>query len=144
MATLGNTFDEVHPSKFQLEFHLYIVRLWEAPARSNSHETPTIEMVVEDSKGQRIHLQVPRGLYRRWRVHLKEFQMYKITNVVVVDPRMRNKLKTIPCPWYLTFSHRTTVQHVENPIFPINPFHFRTVAELLDDQVVLPNHTFGK
>ncbi|MED6140709.1 hypothetical protein PIB30_096061 [Stylosanthes scabra] len=73
-------------------------------------------MVVEDSKGQRIHLQVPRGLYRRWRVYLKEFQMYNMTNVVVVDPRMRNKLKTIPCPW--------------------------TVAELLDDQVVLPNHTF--
>ncbi|MED6186979.1 hypothetical protein PIB30_072018 [Stylosanthes scabra] len=55
-------------------------------------------MVVEDSKGQRIHLQLPKRLSKKWRVHLKEFQMYKITNVIVLDPRMRNKLKTIPCP----------------------------------------------
>ncbi|MED6109415.1 hypothetical protein PIB30_033391 [Stylosanthes scabra] len=57
MVRHGNTFDEVHPSKFDLEFHLYVVRLWDAPARCNPNETQTIEMVVEDSKGHRIHLQ---------------------------------------------------------------------------------------
>ncbi|MED6210454.1 hypothetical protein PIB30_064262 [Stylosanthes scabra] len=142
MEMPGNTFDEVHPSKYELEFYLFIVRSWDSPAKQNLNETQTIEIVAEDSKGQRIHIQVPKGLAKRWRPHLKEFQMYRITNVVVVDPRMRKNIKTIPCKWYLAFSHRTNVQHVENPVFPINPFRFKTHTQLLDEDEVLPSHTF--
>ncbi|MED6114017.1 hypothetical protein PIB30_076215 [Stylosanthes scabra] len=50
MERRGNNFDEVHPSKFQLEFYLLIVRQWDAPARCKPNEAQTIEMVVEDSK----------------------------------------------------------------------------------------------
>ncbi|MED6212405.1 hypothetical protein PIB30_082980 [Stylosanthes scabra] len=116
--------------------------LWDSPAKQNLNETQTIEIVAEDSKGQRIHIQVPKGLAKRWRPHLKDFQMYRITNVVVVDPRMRKNIKTIPCKWYLAFSHRTNVQHVENLVFPINPFRFKTHTQLLDENEVLPSHTF--
>ncbi|MED6210908.1 hypothetical protein PIB30_068546 [Stylosanthes scabra] len=65
MARHSDTFDEVHPSKFDLKFYLYIVRLWAALARCNPKETQPIERVVEDSKGQRIHLQVPKGLAKQ-------------------------------------------------------------------------------
>ncbi|MED6211187.1 hypothetical protein PIB30_071318 [Stylosanthes scabra] len=118
MAVPGHTFEIVHPAKSDNEFCLYIIRLWESPDKYNSNDLQSIEMVVEDCKGQRIHVSVPKGLLKRWRVHLHKFKCYKIKNLMVVDPKMKPKLRTIPCIW--------------------------TVPKLNDENVVLTNDTLGR
>ncbi|MED6146015.1 hypothetical protein PIB30_030577 [Stylosanthes scabra] len=50
MAIFGNTFDEVHSSKFDME--LFIVHLCNAPTKCNPNESQTIEMVVEGCKDE--------------------------------------------------------------------------------------------
>ncbi|MED6185380.1 hypothetical protein PIB30_056552 [Stylosanthes scabra] len=142
MAVPGHIFEMVHPANSDNEFCLYIIRLWESPSKYNTKDIQSIEMVVEDCKRQRTHVSVPKGLLKRWRVNLHEFKCYRIKNLMVVDPKMKPKLRTIPCIWYLAFSHRTTVQILEPVIFPCNLFRFRTVLELNDKDVVLTNDTF--
>ncbi|MED6189018.1 hypothetical protein PIB30_091533 [Stylosanthes scabra] len=44
--------------------------------------------------------------------------MFMITNFMIIDPKMKPKLRTNPCTWYSGFSHRTTVEHLETPTFP--------------------------
>ncbi|MED6123136.1 hypothetical protein PIB30_046395 [Stylosanthes scabra] len=61
--------------------------------------------------------------------------MYRMTCLMVVDPKMRLKLRTIPCPWMML---------LDPPIFPCNLFRFRTVAEVMDDEVVLPSDFIGE
>ncbi|MED6148841.1 hypothetical protein PIB30_056813 [Stylosanthes scabra] len=65
MPNTGHTFDEVHPSKTNLQFCVYVIRLWEAPGRYNAKEIQSIEMVVEDCKAQRIHVSVPKGVHNK-------------------------------------------------------------------------------
>ncbi|MED6134650.1 hypothetical protein PIB30_038931 [Stylosanthes scabra] len=50
MANAGHTLDEVHPSKHNLQFCVYVVRLWEVSSKYNVKEVQSIEMVVEDCK----------------------------------------------------------------------------------------------
>ncbi|MED6199844.1 hypothetical protein PIB30_079671 [Stylosanthes scabra] len=73
------------------------------PSKYNVKQAQSIEMVVEDCK--RIHVSILKGFITRWRVHLKEFEMFKISNLTVIDPKMKPRLRTIPCTWYLGFSH---------------------------------------
>ncbi|MED6107459.1 hypothetical protein PIB30_014310 [Stylosanthes scabra] len=97
-------------------------------------------MVVEDCK--RTHVCVPKGLITRWMPHLKEFKMFRITNLMVIDLKMKPRLRTIPCNWYLGFSHRTTVEPLETPLFPCNPFRFKRFSEHMDENIVLQNDIF--
>ncbi|MED6205791.1 hypothetical protein PIB30_020917 [Stylosanthes scabra] len=92
--------------------------------------------------GQRTHVSVPKGFITRWRCHLKEFRMFRITHLTVIDPKMKPRLRTLPCNWYLGFSHRTTVEPVETPPFQCNPFRFKSFSELMDENIVLQNDTF--
>ncbi|MED6111995.1 hypothetical protein PIB30_057514 [Stylosanthes scabra] len=107
MEALGHTFDEVHPSLYDLEFIVSVIRIWEAPSRLNPNETQSFEMVVLDHK--RIHVGVGKGLEKNGGL------IYVNLRLELLDP----------------------------PIFPLNPFRFRTVAEVLDEDVVLASDTFG-
>ncbi|MED6222050.1 hypothetical protein PIB30_060725 [Stylosanthes scabra] len=93
--------------------------------------------------GQRTHVSVPKGVLKKWKLMLKEFEMFRKTNLMVIDPKMRPRLKTIPCTRYLGFSHRTMVDNLQPPIFSVNPFRFKSVLELLDENVVQTHDTFN-
>ncbi|MED6224745.1 hypothetical protein PIB30_087051 [Stylosanthes scabra] len=97
MAIAIHTFDGVSSSKSDLLFCVYVICLWEAPSKYNAKEIQSIEMVVKDCK--RIHVSIPKRLITRWRVHLQEFKMFMITNLIVIDLKMKPKLRTIPCTW---------------------------------------------
>ncbi|MED6177854.1 hypothetical protein PIB30_101953 [Stylosanthes scabra] len=141
MAIAGHTFDEVHQSKLDLQFCVYVIRLWEAPSKYNTKKFKALKWLLKI--GQKIHFSITKGLITRWKVHLQEFKMFMITNLMVIDPKMKPKLRTILCTWYLGFSRRTTMEHLGAPIFHCNPFHFKTVPKLLEENIMLPNHTFG-
>ncbi|MED6114491.1 hypothetical protein PIB30_080759 [Stylosanthes scabra] len=50
MAKLGHTFEDVHPSMYDLEFNVCVIRIWEVPAKFNPNEIQSLEMVVQDHK----------------------------------------------------------------------------------------------
>nr|XP_025621400.1 uncharacterized protein LOC112712679 [Arachis hypogaea] len=56
--------------------------------------------------------------------------MYIMTHFIVVDKK--EKTKTTNNRWSLSFSHRTTVQPVSKPSYPLEAFSFKPIPELLD------------
>ncbi|QHO06164.1 Replication protein A 70 kDa DNA-binding subunit E [Arachis hypogaea] len=79
-------------------------------------------------QGTRLQVSIPKSLVSKWRGVLVQFQMYIMTNFVVVDNQKGNISRG---KYLLFFSHRTIVSHVENPSFLLNAFRFKTIRELL-------------
>ncbi|KAL4366065.1 hypothetical protein AHAS_Ahas07G0168800 [Arachis hypogaea] len=55
--------------------------------------------------------------------------MYTMTNFIVFDNKTISKNGV--SRMVLTFSHRTTVNHVDNPSFPLEEFRLRSFIDLL-------------
>ncbi|RYR47057.1 hypothetical protein Ahy_A07g032967 [Arachis hypogaea] len=80
-------------------------------------------MVLQDNKGGRIHTSIPRTVAnRKWRNVIEAFQT-----------------KTYLSKWLLMFSHRTCVNHVEDPSFPLEAFCFKTIPQLVTAQKIDEN-----
>nr|XP_025702539.2 replication protein A 70 kDa DNA-binding subunit A-like [Arachis hypogaea] len=89
MATIdAHTFNNATP--FSRNFKVYVIRVWELPNRYNEGEVGTIEVIIEDSQGTRLQVSIPKSLVSKWRGVLVQFQMYIMTNFIVVDNQKGN------------------------------------------------------
>ncbi|MED6148577.1 hypothetical protein PIB30_054383 [Stylosanthes scabra] len=68
------------------------------------------------------------------------FKMYNTKNFVVVDKRARVKATQVNLS--LLFCNRTTMEEVDLPTFPLEPFRFRTIPELFAPAIVTENELF--
>ncbi|RYR69223.1 hypothetical protein Ahy_A03g015759 [Arachis hypogaea] len=130
---MAETFDyllDVNPKKLAWNFNVYVVRISEVPNKYNEKEIGSIEMILQDSKGDRIHASIPKSVVARWKGNIFEFQMYVMSNFIVVGNK--TKPKTTNSNWILMFSQRTTVTHINNPSYPLEAFHFRSISDLLN------------
>ncbi|MED6187675.1 hypothetical protein PIB30_078638 [Stylosanthes scabra] len=68
--------------------------------------------------------------------------MYEMSTFIVVDKK--RYIRTTSTPYSLTFSHRTRVEPVEEPSFPLDVFNFKPFNELLHAESVDENEMFGE
>ncbi|XLS83190.1 hypothetical protein HN51_049021 [Arachis hypogaea] len=120
---------DVNPKKLQWHFKVYVVRIWEVPSKYNEKEIGSIEMILQDAKGGRIHCTILRGLVKKWRGVILEFQMYTMTNFIVFDHKYKEKNGV--SRMVLTFSQRTLVNHVKKQSFPLEAFYLKSYVDLL-------------
>ncbi|XLS64880.1 hypothetical protein HN51_024854 [Arachis hypogaea] len=111
----------VNAKKLEWKFQVYVVRIWENPNMYNQKEVNSIEMVLQDIKGERIQASINKGLFKKWRGFFEEFKIYTMSNFIVVDKM--EKIKTT--------RNRTVVVRVENLSFSLEPFCLKPIPELL-------------
>ncbi|XP_057747600.1 uncharacterized protein LOC130966795 [Arachis stenosperma] len=140
MEEIYDFFANVKAKKQAWNFKAYIVRKWKVPSKFNQKEIFSIEMVLQDSKGSRMHASVPTAIVKKWSHVITEFQMYTMSNFVVLHSK--NK-KTSHFKWILIFTYRTVVNHVQNPSFPLVAWHLKSIAELLTAEKVDDSELFG-
>ncbi|MED6220699.1 hypothetical protein PIB30_047314 [Stylosanthes scabra] len=76
-----------------------------------------------------------------WGPIIKEFKMYNMKNFVVMDKKP--KVRATQLRWTLTFCNRTEVEEVDLPSYPLEPFRFRTIPEVLNPEAVTESELFG-
>ncbi|XP_057740375.1 replication protein A 70 kDa DNA-binding subunit B-like [Arachis stenosperma] len=119
---------DVNAKKLAWNFKVFVIRVWTTPNKFNVNEIGSIEMVLQDKQGGRIYATIPRSLAKKYISVILEFHMYTMSNFIVVDNM--TKKKNGVSRWVLVFSHRTRVEHIENPTFPLEAFRFRNLAEM--------------
>ncbi|XP_016196227.1 uncharacterized protein LOC107637311 [Arachis ipaensis] len=129
MAEICDMLMDVNPRKLQWTFKVYVVHLWEVPNKFNKNEINGMEMLLQDMKGGRIQASIPKPLVKKWRGSILEFNMYVMSNFIVVDKK--EKIRTTRNRWTINFSQRTTVIPVSHPSFPLKAFSFKPIPELL-------------
>ncbi|MED6127041.1 hypothetical protein PIB30_084303 [Stylosanthes scabra] len=141
---MAGTFDfleNVNTKTGHWRFQVYAVRVWKEMHKVNYKEVNSIEMVLQDIKGSRIQATIPQLGFTRHGSSVEEFKMYVISNFIVVDKKL--KTRAAENKWTLTFSNRTTVEPVEEPTFPLQPFRFHNIAELLTADVLDDSNLIG-
>ncbi|KAL4381358.1 hypothetical protein AHAS_Ahas04G0125500 [Arachis hypogaea] len=119
---------DVNAKKLAWNFKVFVIRVWTTPNKFNVNEIGSIEMVLQDKQGGRIYATIPRSLAKKYISVILEFHMYTMSNFIVVDTM--TKKKNGVSRWVLAFSHRTRIEHIENPTFPLEAFRCRNLAEM--------------
>ncbi|RYR37527.1 hypothetical protein Ahy_A09g042406 [Arachis hypogaea] len=111
---------DVNPRKLQWTFKVYVMHLWEVSNKFNKNEINSMEMLLQDMKassvcfqGDRIQVSILKSLMKKWRGNILEFNMYVMSNFIVVDKK--EKIRTTMNRWSINFSQRTTVIPVSHP-----------------------------
>ncbi|PHT78404.1 hypothetical protein T459_16456 [Capsicum annuum] len=92
-----------------------VVRLWVIPDREKEDNPQSMEMVLQDKKEDRIHATVGRYVMRLFKGKISELGLY-IMKKFVVGPNIF-KFKTTKHRMRLTFTNRTMVEEINDPLF---------------------------
>ncbi|MED6182828.1 hypothetical protein PIB30_032396 [Stylosanthes scabra] len=128
MAGVFDKLSDLHRQKLNWRFKVYVKRLYEHRfAGSHSY---SLEMIIQDSEGVRVHASISSQLVKKWVGLINEFKMYEMENFIVVDKKPF--IRSTTTPFSLLFSHRTKVKVVEDPSFPLDVFNFKPFTEILN------------
>ncbi|MED6107527.1 hypothetical protein PIB30_118126 [Stylosanthes scabra] len=130
----------VHQRNMHWDIQVYVIRKYDVPSSEDQAIIKSVDMMLQDRQGGRIHASIPKRLISTWLDRIKEFTMYNMREFVVVDKRTR--VRATEVKWSLLFCIRTEVQEVEVPTFPLEAFRFRTIPELTASAVVSENELF--
>ncbi|MED6197233.1 hypothetical protein PIB30_054763 [Stylosanthes scabra] len=130
MAERFDRIADIHQRKMHWNIQVYVIRMYEVPS-------------YDDRSGVRIHSSIPKKLMSTWGPRLKEFNMHNMRNFVIMDKRL--KVKATQISWTLSFCNRIEVDEVDEvdlPTFPLEPFSFRTIPEILNPLAVTETELF--
>ncbi|MED6207419.1 hypothetical protein PIB30_035623 [Stylosanthes scabra] len=129
MAHHFDFIENIGTKKGHWRLQVYVIRAWKEMHKTNYNEFNSIELILQDIKGSRIQASIGKPFLSRHGGSIKEFVMYVMNNFIVVDKKLMPK--TTENKWSLNFSNGTTVQRVHQPGFPLEPFRFCGISELI-------------
>ncbi|MED6175912.1 hypothetical protein PIB30_082799 [Stylosanthes scabra] len=129
MARLVEFLGDIHPKYHEWNFNVYVIRMWEVPPKNNPKVMTHVELILQDSEGDKLHAVLPCSLLKRWGGVLGEFKMFNMRSFIVVDNSLR--LRTIETNYRLTFSNKTVETSVYNPPFPLNALRLGSIGDIL-------------
>ncbi|RYR58597.1 hypothetical protein Ahy_A05g024450 [Arachis hypogaea] len=99
---------------------VYVVRLWKSHNKFNEKEVGSIEMILQDIKGNRIHASIPNPVLKKSLGNTRDFCMYVMKNFIIVDNKTKSRVTSVK--WIFTFSHRTIVSSIGNQAILLKHF----------------------
>nr|XP_009767159.1 PREDICTED: uncharacterized protein LOC104218379 [Nicotiana sylvestris] len=118
-----------------------IVRLWHVPNRDKPDNTVSLELIIQDEKGDRIHATIGRSLIRMFKPKIKELGLYFMKNFVV-GPNY-TKLKYTRHKLKLAFTHKTIVEEANDHLFGMSIFDLKPYEYLINKIDVQESELFG-
>ncbi|KAL1326879.1 hypothetical protein HN51_037001 [Arachis hypogaea] len=119
---------DINPTKLAWSLVVGVARLYEFPSQWNKNEVFSLELVLQDEKGDRIHATVCKPGLELFKNRIKEHCVYTMQNFIV---KLNNgKVRTSPHKYKLNFYTKTVVAALPIETFAFNPFKFRSFHEL--------------
>ncbi|KAM3264999.1 hypothetical protein P3L10_001993 [Capsicum annuum] len=97
----------------QWNLKVCIVRLWHISEDENPDKLLSIEMLLQDEKGDRIQASVGTSVFTKLTEKIQEQGLYFIRNFIIVPNK--SKIKTNNHTMNLLFTHRTSIQKTDDP-----------------------------
>ncbi|XP_019262395.1 PREDICTED: uncharacterized protein LOC109240216 [Nicotiana attenuata] len=140
MATHIDFIKDITISKMQWKLKVRVVRLWEVPDRFNPGNILSIELVLQDEKGDRISASIGKSVLHLFKTQITELGLYHMANFIVCHNK--EKFNSTKHMLRLTFTQRTTVAETSDPLFPMNIFDLRPYDQLINKVDVNENELF--
>ncbi|RYR13464.1 hypothetical protein Ahy_B04g070450 isoform D [Arachis hypogaea] len=128
MAARKDFIRDINPTKLAWSLVVGVARLYEFPSQWNKNEVFSLELVLQDEKGDRIHATVCKPGLELFKNRIKEHCVYSMQNFII---KLKNgKVRTTPHKYKLNFYTKTVVAVLPIETFAFNPFKFRPFHEL--------------
>ncbi|XP_025665009.1 replication protein A 70 kDa DNA-binding subunit A [Arachis hypogaea] len=121
---------KMHPPREAWKLKVRVLRLWVVLSFGN-HEVPnSMEMILLDEHCEKIQATVKKPLLNRFRDHIVEGQVYRMTYFAIVSNH--GSYRATSHEFKLVFLHRTTVVAVDEDVIPKTCFNMFPFSELLN------------
>ncbi|QHO30615.1 Replication protein A 70 kDa DNA-binding subunit C [Arachis hypogaea] len=121
---------KMHPPRETWRLKVRVLKLWVVPSFGN-HEVPnTMEIILLDEHCGKIQATIKKPLLNRFRDHIVEGQVYRMTYFIVVSNH--GSYRATSHEFKLVFLHRTTVVAVDEDVIPKTCFNMLPFSELLN------------
>ncbi|XP_057745370.1 uncharacterized protein LOC130963254 [Arachis stenosperma] len=119
---------EVNPTKLSWSLVVGVVRLYEMQNQWNPAEVYSVEMVLQDEQGDRIHCSIPKQNIAVFKTLIREHELYSMKNFIVKG--WGKGIRTCDHKYKLNFYIKTSVSRLTTGTFPFNPFRFVSYEEV--------------
>ncbi|KAL4322111.1 hypothetical protein AHAS_Ahas14G0177800 [Arachis hypogaea] len=120
---------DINPTKLAWNLKVGIVCLY---------EFPSMELVLQDERGDRIHCSIPKSNMAVFRTLIREHELYVIKNFIVQV--VGQSVRTISHKYKLNFYTKTSVRLLPSGSFLFNPFQFISYENIEAMVAVNKNH----
>ncbi|WJX62991.1 hypothetical protein P8452_47925 [Trifolium repens] len=137
MNTAFDMLGSVSPGRNSWRFKVRVLRLWNAASFMKPDQPNSIEMVLIDEKGSKIHASVRRQLIYVFGGKIAEGKVYKMSYFSVVPES--GLFRSTQHPYKLKFEMKTKVQICENNSIDTYGLSLSTIGDIF---VYGPEHDF--
>ncbi|XP_020970168.1 uncharacterized protein LOC110268385 [Arachis ipaensis] len=127
--TIINTVMFVLPVRIYQCIKVRILRMWKVPSYEKSYSQPSMELVVLDKEGTRIHYFIRSFHYRPFESILEEGKVFVLANFTIDSNSL--KFKPTKHNMRIIFKRDTLVSSAEDIDIPIESFDFVPTKEIL-------------
>jgi replication factor A1 len=120
---------EINSDKSTWNTKAKIIRLWEVSDFNQNTIPFSIEMVLMDADGGRIHATVRKTLIYKFKDDLKEGKVYTFENMGVATNG--GAYRTTHHPYKLTFQFTSLIQMLANQNIDRSPYSFTPIADIV-------------
>ncbi|XLT72247.1 hypothetical protein HN873_028673, partial [Arachis hypogaea] len=119
---------DINPTKLGWNLVVGVVRLYELCSQSNPADVYSLEMVLQDEQGDRIHCSIPKANIVVFKTLIRENGIYSMRNFIVKGNN--NFVKTTGHKYKLNFYLKTCVSRLPSDTFHLNPFSYVPLPEI--------------
>ncbi|KAL3620551.1 hypothetical protein CASFOL_035463 [Castilleja foliolosa] len=126
--TLFSVFNDLHPGSESWAVKARLIRWYKQPAFQNKQQLGSVEMIIHDQDGVRIHVNIKALLYPKYEGLLKEGELYIIKNFFVNENT--GSVRTTEHIHKLAFHRKTEMFKFKDDQFPNVMFNFTPLEQL--------------
>ncbi|RYR35222.1 hypothetical protein Ahy_A10g050363 [Arachis hypogaea] len=125
---------DINATKLAWNLVVGVVHLYEIPSSWNPTDVCSLELVLQDEMGDRIHCSIPKANVVVFKIVVREFGIYSMRNFIV-QPNSKG-VRTTSHKFKLSFYMKTSVSTLSSETFQLNPFRFVSFTEIEEVDVV--------
>ncbi|XLR47433.1 hypothetical protein S83_032093, partial [Arachis hypogaea] len=129
---------DINPTKLAWNLKVGIVRLYEFPSKWNPREIYSMELVLQDERGDRIHCSISKSNMAVFRTLIREHELYAMKNFIVQV--VGQSVRTTSHKYKLSFYTKTSISLLPSGSFLFNPFQFISYEKIEAMVGVNKNH----
>ncbi|KAM3221061.1 hypothetical protein P3L10_020329 [Capsicum annuum] len=141
MSLKIDSIREISNTKMQWNMKVRIVPLWQNSTHENHSKILSLEMLLQDDKGDRIQASIGASVISKFRPEIKKQELYSMKNFIVVPNK--SKVQANDHKMKLMFTHRTNIQKIVHPCFDKTLFKFHPFELLINQVDIDENKLFG-
>ncbi|KAL3656027.1 hypothetical protein CASFOL_000423 [Castilleja foliolosa] len=132
--TLFSVLNDLHSGSNAWAIKARVVRLYKQPSFANKNELGSVEMVIHDQEGVRIHVTMRPNIYEKFKKFLFEGEVYIIKKKKKIVIENRNSWRTTNNINKLAFYRASIMSPYEDAAFPRHMYNIRPLDQVQHDQ----------